>query len=137
MASQPQLINNPFRQARDDVKELHRTLGIALRISDLIDAGLERGIFPREVLDRCTRDGLAKFCRDALKEKTEAGLPYAKPITSGEDSRWQQLNLFSCEEAVALLSREHNAVKADIVEFHVLLAFFRDRYGSAIPEFPF
>jgi hypothetical protein len=137
MATEQIEIPNPFRQAKDSFKELHRSLGIASRTCDIVDAALDRNLVPREVIDRCTRDGLIKLCGAALKEPADNGLPYAKPVGRGPDARWQQLVLLNLEDAIQVLRAEFEGIAADIREFRKLHEYFKDRFGDAIPEFNF
>lgn len=126
------------RIAKDALKELFKTIGIAPRVSELVDAALERGLIPEEVINSCTRSGLYALCREALKEKeSENGLALAKPLGRGRDARWQKVTLMNEAEAISLLQMEYEAVGADIKEFRKYENYFRDRFGDAIPEFKF
>lgn len=140
--SQPELIAkiNPesgSRRAKETLKALHKQMGIAMRVGEIVRKALDEHLIEQEIVDQCTFDGLSDLCREALKEKDPTTrLPYAKPIGGGKDARWQRLALFSCPEAIELLTREHKGIQSDIKEFRILLDHFRDRFGDAVPDFP-
>lgn len=121
---------------REQIRVLFKELGSCLSMSRLATAAIERGVIPPEVLATCQLRGVQEFCRDAMKQKGDDGLPFAKPLGRSRQNRdWQQLDLFTYEQAEELIDNEAAAVCAD---YHELLRLHRwclQKFGRA-PEIP-
>lgn len=90
----------------------------------------------QEVLDHWMILGCSQECREALKEETDAGLPFAKPTSGGRDPEWKQLQLFNYDEMESLINREISAVECDYNKLLRLVKFCKGRFGKApkVPE---
>lgn len=69
---------------------------------------------------------------------TIEGVPFAQPTDATEEAPWKRLDLFTREEAYALVRRRlHKLARAhgDLVRLH---GWCLDKYGDAppIPDFP-
>jgi hypothetical protein len=103
-------------------------------IGVLATEAVSRGVIPPEELERCQMRGIQALCRQALKVKTENGLPFAKPTTDDEEN-WTNLELFTYDQAEALINREARAVVADYQELLRLHRWCFGKFGQA-PEIP-
>jgi hypothetical protein len=131
-----ELFPNPQRRSTLLLKlrDLFRELGGNLPIRAFASEAVDRGVISSEELERCQMVGVQALCRQALKVKTEAGLPFAKPTT--EDGRnWSQLELFTYGQAEALIEREAKALMADYQELVLLKRWCLEKFGRA-PEIP-
>lgn len=117
------------------LRDLFQELGGNEPIRILAQEAITRGVIPEDELARCQMVGVQALCREALKKKTEAGLPFAKPTSEDEDGNWTNLELFTYDQAEALIRREATAIVAD---YHELLRLHRwcfSKFGQA-PEIP-
>lgn len=118
------------------LRDLFRELGGSLPIRLLAEEAITRGTIPEEVLDMCQVRGVSELCRTALKAKTEDDLPFAKPTSSAENNgEWKQLELFTYQEAQALIAREVDSLTADYQEVERLQRWCLAKFGRA-PEIP-
>lgn len=118
-----------------NLRELFANLGGDMPVRVLAEEAITRGVIPSDVLASCQLRGVTELCRQALKTKTESGLPFAKPTSTKSDGEWKQLELFTYEQAESLVLREAQAMVAD---YHELLRLHRwcfDKFGRA-PEIP-
>ncbi len=139
MAPQPDLIEGsrkPRLDLMDHFRDIHKELGVA-DIRQIVDVALNRGLVPDFIRLSCEKRGLNEMCREALKQKTEDGIPYAQPLDDGLKAKWKQTILFTIEQAIDLLQRKAKAIDCDIGEFRTLEQSYRDRFGDAIPPFTF
>jgi hypothetical protein len=122
-----------------NLRELFRELGGNVPMRVLGDEAVTRGVIPPEEVAHCTSRGVQEICRRALKVKTENGLPFAKPIDGSRedngDTRWKQIELFSYDEAEALIVRESKAIRDDYQELLLLHRWCALKFGKA-PDIP-
>jgi hypothetical protein len=120
------------------LRDLHADLGGNIPIRVLAREAIQRGILTADELSRCQMEGAMALCRTALKAKTKAGLPYAKPTSDGENEdelHWQNLELFTYDEAANLIIREAHALANDYGELLRLHRWCLAKFGKA-PEIP-
>jgi hypothetical protein len=110
-------------------------LGGVVSMHMLAEQAIARGVFPDNMLAGFSKAGAAAWCRKALKQKDETGLPLAKPLTSGDGAVWKQWLLMTYEEAAAAIERDASSVVADYRELRVLYNDCKQRFGRA-PEIP-
>jgi hypothetical protein len=122
-----------------ELRDLFGELGGNVPMRVLGDSAVARGVIPPEEVKRCTDRGIQEICRRALKVRGENGLPFAKPTSSTRDDdgnvEWKQLELFTYDEAAALIVREAKAVVDDYVELQSLHRWCTAKFGRA-PEIP-
>ena len=120
------------------IRDLFNDLGGAVPLRELADAAVARGVVPPEMIAACQQRGLTALCRQALKVETDDRLPFAKPMSDdGDDdhTRWGRLNLFTYDQAAALVLRESKAWVADRIKIERLRQWCLDRFGRA-PDIP-
>lgn len=104
-------------------------------IEHVAQACLARGIFPDWMLERFHFEGAKKKCKDALKERDPAGLPYFICVKEKAHYTWVQLSIATFEEVASYLAECVSGLEKDYNQIVRLRDYMLERFGRA-PELP-
>lgn len=122
-------------ESREKIRVLFSKLGGNIPIRDLAHTVIDQDLLPKDKLQALLHSAVADECREALKQLTEEGLPYAKPVAKSKDGVWKQLDLMSYSELASTIEADAERITQDYERLLVLVRYCKKRFGKA-PDIP-
>jgi hypothetical protein len=118
------------------VRRVFVELGSNVPIRTVTQAIIDRQLLPALTLSHFLYRGLYERVRKELSAKTREGLPFAQPTSLVKTAPWKQLDLFTGDEAFAMIARRVDNIHEDYAELVRLHAWCLEKFGDApvIPE---
>ncbi len=117
------------------VRRVFVELGSNVPVRVVTKTIIDQQLLPAATLNHFLFRGLNERVRHELTVKTKEGLPFAQPTGRQKEAPWKQLDLFTLDEAFALVTHRVENIYEDYAELVRIHKWCLTKFGDA-PEIP-